>query len=332
MLSPCYMWPQVYTYVPEKFKEWGYRHRLLEDELFKTYKADIMCLQELTTKDYHNFWDKQMKETLNYGSNFISKTPPKYWKRPTDEMDGVGIFYNLDKFEYISSSSIYLNDVLGIFNVRELKYMKETMITLTNGAGEAIGKDNLMNILQGRNQVCLFVSLRHKDTNTVFVVINTHLYWKYDEVKLSQCLTIMRKLERIIKSLLMGVEGVTYSKVKILFSGDLNSNTDSLVVKFLKGEIVEHGQLNLQNPMRPYLNHCIYDDAPSELFDNTCYSGKLKGIFDYIWFHERDFQLNRILSGVEVSKELSSSSEFGLPNERHPSDHIPILTEMEILK
>ena len=130
----------------------------------------------------------------------------------------------------------------------------------------------------------------------------------------------------------MGVEGVTYSKVKILFSGDLNSNTDSLVVKFLKGEIVEHGQLNLQNPMRPYLNHCIYDDAPSELFDNTCYSGKLKGIFDYIWFHERDFQLNRILSGVEVSKELSSSSEFGLPNERHPSDHIPILTEMEILK
>ena len=88
--------------------------------------------------------------------------------------------------------------------------------------------------------------------------INTHLYWKYDEVKLLQCLIIMRKLQRVIKKLLMGVEGVTYSNVKILFSGDFNSARDSLVIKFLSGEMIKYGEINLQNPMRAYLSPVSY--------------------------------------------------------------------------
>lgn len=332
MLSPYYMWPQVYTYVPDKYKDWRYRHKLLEKEILTVYKADIMCLQELTTKDYNSFWEPQLKSQINYGSKFIAKTPPKYWSRPLNEMDGVGIFYNLDKFDYISSSSIYLNDLLGIFSINELKYLKSTKITLTNGMGEPVGEDSLLNVLHGRNQVCLFVSLLHRDTKTMIVVVNTHLYWKYDEVKLSQCLTIMRKLNRIIKQLLMGREGATYSKIKILFTGDLNSTPDSLVVKFLKGDVVSHGGLNLVNPLRPYLNHFIYQDTSSADFEHTCYSGKLKGIFDYVWYHDTDFKLKSILSGKEVSAELRHLNQFGLPNENHPSDHIPVLTEFEILK
>ncbi|KAM3163312.1 RNA exonuclease NGL1 [Lachancea thermotolerans] len=331
MLSPYYMWPQVYTYVPEKYKDWSYRHRLLEREILNLYRADIMCVQELTCKDYEGFWKNHFKTKMNYGSSYIAKTPPKYWKRPEDEMDGVGIFYNLNKFEHISTSSIYLNDLIGLFNISELNYLKSTIITLTNGAGEPIDKDSLLNVLHGRNQVSLFVSLLHKETRTLFVVVNTHLYWKYDEVKLCQCLTIMRKLHRVIKSLLMGMEGVTYSKVKILFAGDLNSAPDSPVIKFLKGESVHRADLSLINPLRPYLNRYIYQDTSADLFEHTCYSGKLKGIFDYIWYHDKDFRLKRILSGAEVSQELRELQEFGLPNKDHPSDHIPVLAELELL-
>lgn len=331
MLSPYYMWPQVYTYVKDEYKDWDYRHRLLEHELFYKYKSDIICLQELTTNDYNEFWKKQMMNRMNYGSNFTAKTPPKYWTKPLECMDGVGIFYNLDKFEYLFSSSLYLNDLVGTFDQQELHYLTHHNITLTNAAGDVIGEDSLYNVAKARNQVCLFVMLRHRESKSIIVVINTHLYWKYDEVKLVQCLIIMRKLQRIIKGLLMGIEGVTYSNVKILFSGDFNSSRDSLVIKFLNGKIIKHGDINLQNPMRAYLSHSIYDDIPEDAYVHTCYSGKLKGIFDYIWFHPGDFEVEKVLSGQEVSKELTHLNDFGLPNKYHPSDHIPVLTELRIL-
>ncbi|KAL2711210.1 RNA exonuclease NGL1 [Kluyveromyces marxianus] len=331
MLSPHYMWPQVYTYVQEKYKNWGYRHQLLETELFYKYKADIICLQELTGTDYNEFWKDQMKNRINYGSNFAIKPPPTYWTKSEKDMDGVGIFYNLEKFTYLFSNQIYLNDLVGTFDQQELNYLHNQNITLTNGAGDVIGQDNVYNVSKARNQVCLFVLLRHKETKSIIVVINTHLYWKYDEVKLVQCLTIMRKLQRIIKGLLMGLDDVTYSNVKILFCGDFNSARDSLVIKFLNGEMINHGDINLQNPMRAYLSHSIYDEIPDDSYIHTCYSGKLKGIFDYIWFHQGDFEVVKVLSGAEVSKELDSLQQFGLPNENHPSDHIPVLTELRIL-
>lgn len=331
MLSPHYVWPQVYTYVPDEYKDWKYRHQLLEEELLMKYKADIMCLQELTWEDYVQYWKPVFGSKCNYGSKFVAKTPPKYWVKTQQEMDGEGIFYNMNKFEYMSSTKLFLNDIIGTFEEDELQYMKTKVVTLTDGAGNHVGRDTLYDILKSRNQVCLFVSLKHKETNNVFVVINTHLYWKYDEVKLAQCMIIMRKLSHIINELLIGADPTLSKDVKILFTGDLNSNRDSLVVKFLKGKIVKHGDLNLINPMKPYLNRCCYDDIPDDLFVHTCYSGKLKGIFDYVWYHDTDFQLTKMLSGVEVSQELDTSHQFGLPNENHPSDHIPLLAEFEIL-
>lgn len=331
MLSPHYMWPQVYTYVPDEYKDWKYRHTLLEKEILNRYRADIMCLQELTATDYYQYWEPVIDKDLHYGSKFIAKPPPKYWKKEASDMDGVGIFYNLNKFDFISSSTIYLNDLIGSFDLDELSYLKSRIVKLTDGAGNPTGEQTLLEVLKSRNQVGLFVSLKHKDTNTIFVVVNTHLYWKYDEVKLTQCLIIMRKLAKIIKNLLVGEHGTTYNKMKVVFAGDLNSPRDSLVIKFLRGEVVHYENLDILNPLRPYLNRCIFDDIPDNLFDHTCYSGKLKGIFDYIWYHNKDFELTKILTGVDVSQELEKTNQFGLPNGDHPSDHIPVLVEFKIL-
>lgn len=332
ILSPHYIWPQVYTYVPDKYKDWNYRHKLLEYELFKMYKADIICLQELTSKDYNNFWKVQMKSKLNYDSEYVSKSPPNYWKKPLEDMDGVGIFYNLNKFNQLSSEKIHLNDVGTVFDTYELKYLSEQIIQLVDGAGNPTQQNNLLNILSEKNQVCLFVMLQHKETDSFIIVVNTHLYWKYEEVQLFQCLIIMRKLQNFIKKLLLNVNNIMNCQIKILFSGDLNSSNDSLVLKFLRGEQIADIDMDLKNPMHKYLNHSFYDDIKVPLFDNTCYSCKTKGIFDYIWFHERDFNLKKVLSGVEVKNELDFRKEIGLPNKKHPSDHIPIFVELEIIE
>lgn len=334
ILSPSYMWPQVYTYVPERHKNWSFRHELLEYELMNLYKADIMCFQEMTHRDYDEFWAPTALRKLGMGSNFIAKTAPKYWKSSEDELDGCSIFYNKNMFEFISSKGIYLNQLLSAFNEQEIKYLAQRELELTDGAGNSTGSTNLLQFLKDKNQVCLFVTLRHKPSGLIFVVINTHLYWKYDDVKLSQCSVIMRELRFVVNDLLKATRediDITNDKVRILFTGDLNSSRDSMVINFLKGKTVNTMDLKLVNPMRTYLNHCVYDDIPSEWFDNTCYSGKLKGIFDYIWYHDTHFQLSKILTGIEVSQELRHNNQSGLPNIYHPSDHIPLLTEFDVL-
>ncbi|KAH3902895.1 RNA exonuclease SCDLUD_000490 [Saccharomycodes ludwigii] len=337
LLSPYYMWPQVYTYVPNQYKDWQYRHKLLEEELFYKYKADIMCLQELTLKDYDAFWKPTMSTKFNYGSNYINKPPPKYWEKTSQEMDGVGIFYNRDKFEFLTCHDIHLNDILGIFNYKEMEYLNNYQVTLTNAQGEAIGEKSLLKILVERNQVGLFVSLKHKESDTIFIVINTHLYWKYDPVKLTQCLILMRKLQQIIRYHLT-VEAATYSQIKTIFAGDLNSELNSKVIQFLRGNIIGLENSNakggsgftLVNPMRSYLNTCLYDMIPADAYINTCYSGKLKGIFDYIWFDKNDFGISKVLTGYGINEELNTNKQLGLPNGDHPSDHIPIWCEFEI--
>ena len=147
MLSPSYMWPQVYTYVPDPYKDWQYRHKLLESELLGSYKADIMCLQEMTSRDYNENWKRLLGSGIGYGSKFIAKSPPLYWEREVDEIDGVGIFYNLKKFDFISSSGIYLNQFLNVFSSTELEYLHSKRLVLTDGAGVPIGEKNLLDVI-----------------------------------------------------------------------------------------------------------------------------------------------------------------------------------------
>ena len=331
ILSPSYMWPQVYTYVPELYKDWRYRHKLLEAELLRIYRTDILCLQELTERDYLEFWKPMMLKVHSMGSNFIAKSAPKYWHDAPDALDGSGIFYSRDKFEFIHSAGIYLSDFLGVFSREELRSLGSRMLTLTDGNGAAIEETTLLEFLKSKNQVCLFVTLKHKPSGLVFVVINTHLYWKYDEVKLAQCSIIMRQLAKLLDNLKVQ-RGYTDAQIRVLFAGDLNSTKESLVMNYLRGESVDIRGLNMANPMAKCLNRSVYDDIDeNKLFDNTCFSGKLRGIFDYIWYHESDFKMRRILSGIEVSQELDFKGQFGLPNSIHPSDHIPLLVEFLIV-
>ncbi|CCF57771.1 hypothetical protein KAFR_0D01250 [Kazachstania africana CBS 2517] len=328
ILSQSYMWPQVYKYVPAKYKSWEYRHKLLEYEILKLYNADIICLQELTSRDYEYYWRKKLSK-FNKGSDFICKTPPKYWTKAADDLDGVGIFYNLDMFELIDSNGIRLSDFLiSDFEQPELDYLASRKLVLTDGEGRQIKVSNILDVLEEKNQVCLFMTLKHKRTGATVVVVTTHLYWKYDEIKLTQCMIIMRQLSKIMKDQLKK-DGSSF--VKVLFAGDLNSNRNSVVINFLKGQILNNNKLNMLNPMRAYLNRTIYDDIPNSTYLNTCYSGKLKGVFDYIWYHDAEFRMTKILSGKEVSQELLELEQHGLPNADHPSDHIPVLAEFQIL-
>lgn len=319
MLNQSYMWPQVYdSYVAPLYRSWDYRVKLLSNIVnHESVRSDIMCFQEMETQVYYNYW-RPMFNDMGFGSEFIRKTKPVYWEKESENIDGVSIFFNRDKFELIECkkfqiSHYFKNEFNNLYNINfDKKVINETFET--------------------RNQVCLIMALRHKATQEVVLVANTHLYWKFDDIKLLQTLVVLEALNKF---------EIKYPGAKTLFSGDFNSKPTSSVYQFLKNneipsnnsDIAKYLQKDginsssraLRTPVP--LSRNVFDEIIQEQGLFTCYTKHLFGIFDYIWFNSSDFHLLKFLSGVD--QDYLQSIE-GLPNKDYPSDHIPIVAEFAI--
>ncbi|KAH3686524.1 hypothetical protein WICPIJ_002502 [Wickerhamomyces pijperi] len=316
MLNQSYLWPQIYNqYVSPLHQSRTYRLDLLQQTI-SALSSDIMCFQEMELKAYKEIW----RNIPGFGSEYIRKGKPAYWedKKDLDLIDGVSVFYDLNKFELIDKEMFNLNDVV------KLNY-------LTGGDKDEhswLDWSKVRSRFEKRNQVALILALRHKATNEIILVSNTHLYWKFNDIKLLQTILITKALTRW---------KIRYPFAKILFLGDLNSRPYSSVYNYLKFGISKSNQdvspflaknfqgTVLKNPI--HLNSNILQDEVmnDKLF--TCFTKTLYGIFDYIWFDSEDFKLVQKLSGID---ENYLKGKEGLPDGEYPSDHIPLVAEFVI--
>lgn len=315
MLNQSYMWPQVYdSYVDPEFRSWEYRVKLLTGIIQnQEIQSDIMCFQEMETAVYHDFWKPMMNER-GFESCFIKKTKPVYWSKESEHIDGVSIFYNTNKFEMIDMKKIQISE-----------YFKKEFDNLYD---LKLNESQINNIFNARNQVGLIVALRHKETDQIILVANTHLYWKFNDIKLLQIMVLLEALQKC---------KVKFPDSKILFSGDFNSRPNSSVYHFLKNDKIDTSDPDISKYLVERTKKFILNpvEIPNNVFEKiiqqdklfTCYTEHLFGIFDYIWFNDSDFQLLKFLSGVD--KEYLSQIK-GLPNEEFPSDHIPLVAEFGI--
>ncbi|CCH47118.1 Glucose-repressible alcohol dehydrogenase transcriptional effector [Wickerhamomyces ciferrii] len=277
----------------------------------------------MQSKNYYNYWNLKLQKQ-GYESCFIKKTRPIYWEnipenelKYEDEIDGISIFYNKEKFECIDLKKFQIS-----------QYFKEEF---QNNYDLKLNHMQINNIFNTRNQVALIMVLKHKLTNQIFIVANTHLYWKLNDIKLLQVMVLLEALGKFKSK---------YPGAKILFSGDFNSQPNSSVYNFLQNDkintmdpdiskyLIEKTKKFIINPVEipnNILEQIIKNDKSNELF--TCYTQHLFGIFDYIWFNDKDFQLLKMLSGVDQNY---LSQIKGLPNEEFPSDHIPLVAEFGI--
>lgn len=340
ILSRHYMWESVYSYLPLEFINW--RHRLERlDRQFEDLSciSDVMCFQEMEYQVYKTHWESKFK-ALGFSSLFARKPMPGYWTHGANMMDGVSIFYNEDKFELLNYQHINLADHFK--SVHEFTQTEDTQERLNT-----------------RNTVALIAVLKHKLTQETIFLSNTHLYWspKHDDVKFMQTYLVTKLLQRTISRHYKSTDEIHLAqlirdhKPKIVMVGDFNSEPNSMVYEYLstgkldtskderwvhnygpgftKGDVILNPLGCFKSPYK-----ALYDEG---IFTKTTYTPKFKGIIDYMWFNDGSMDCRMgDENGIKFTKVLGDIDQQylnqweGFPNREFPSDHIPIMVELEL--
>lgn len=323
LLSQHYVWKQVYENANQKYLDWPHYRFPLINETVKQLPCDIMCFQELECLVYHNSWQHSFP-LENYELFYVQKPNPAYWEnKPTEFMDGVGIFVNTKRFEVLRHQEINFGQYVEFHSSR---------FDITN---------DIATRLVPRNTVALLLELRDRITGKNVYVSNTHLYWlpKYNDVKLLQTKILLNLLNRFI------AESSPTEKPHIIMCGDFNSTPDLLVCKLLKeGEInmsaspefdgydygskIDGESLSTKVVKNPFFLTSTYGPLlyaeNSDKLDFTSHTVGLTEVLDHVWCSNK-FETCRVLGKVDSDY---SEHSIGFPDEQFPSDHIPLVSEI----
>ncbi|EEQ37184.1 Endonuclease/Exonuclease/phosphatase family protein [Clavispora lusitaniae] len=324
LLSQHYVWKKVFGDLDQNYLDWTHYRFPLINQTISQFQCDIMCFQELECSVYENSW-KSNFPLKNYSSVYMRKPNPKYWgTKPSEFMDGVGVFVNSERF-----------DVVDYYPINYGNYVSEhpDRFDLT---------DDVVSRVIPRNTVALILKLWDKQAEKTVYVTNTHLYWspKFNDVKLIQTKILLNELARLI-----GEE----ENPCIIMCGDYNSTPNSLVFKLLKdgkvkvdtaeefadfdyghkidGEPLDNEFVKSPFDLTPAYGPLLKDGSPHKL-DFTSYSKNLTEVLDHIWFSSATFEANRVLGKVEGDYSAQAS---GFPDRQFPSDHIPLVSEISYI-
>lgn len=329
ILSRHYVWEQVYNHLPNEYTNWSKRFERLNQCFADLSKlSDIMCFQEMEYQIYRDHW-KSFLAARNYDSVFQKKPKPAYWKKSTNMMDGVSIFYNREKFELVNYETINFAQ-----HFKNSTIIEQTIDTEAR--------------LNARNTVAIIAVLKHKYTNELIFVSNTHLYWNpaHDDVRLMQILLLTNLIKKSAMRVLKITQDELNERIKnkngpnIIMAGDFNSSPKSMVYKFMsQGYVIKPDELNFTQNYGPKVSGKIenslgtfispYRDLYSRgLFTKTTFTPNFKEVIDYIWYanNNENIKFTKVLGDIDPNYLKNFQ---GFPNEEFPSDHIPILSQFE---
>lgn len=321
LLSQHYVWKKVYECMDQKYLDWAHYRFPLINETIAQFKCDIMCFQELECSVYVNSWAQHFP-VENYRLFYVRKPNPAYWgNKPSEYMDGVGIFINKDRFDVLEyqevNFSLYIQKHRDKFDVTE----------------------DFRNRLAPRNTVAVILKLKDKKTQETVYVANTHLYWlpKFNDVKLLQTKILLNQLRKFI-----GDE----KDPNVILCGDLNSTPDLLVYTLLDhgsvdigtaeefhgidygsqldGEMIANHRLSSPFHLSPAYG-ALLDAENREKLDYTTHTKDYTAILDHIWFSSSRFSVSKVLG--KVQDEYTQGTQ-GFPDKQFPSDHIPLVSEL----
>lgn len=339
LLSRHYIWKQVFSYLQPDYLDWAnYRFPLI-NKIIDYFKCDIMCFQELECEIYQKYWNEHAASKdycflPNYKSFYMKKSSPNYWgNKPANQIDGVGIFLNTDRFEVIDELRINFADYIR---------KNPSKFDMTN---------DLIKRVLPRNTVALVLKAFDKKNSKTVYISNTHLYWspKFNDVKAIQTKLLLNLLKDFINKSDPHTNN-DFSKTNIIMCGDFNSTPNSLVFNLLsRGEIdllaaKEFSHLyygsRLNNEIlidskfvNPFDLSPAYDALLKDTYHVghklkfTSYTQSLTAVLDHIWFSSHNFTVTRVLSEVDTKYTLNSRVN-GFPDAQFPSDHIPLISEI----
>ncbi|MFH4978309.1 hypothetical protein AB6A40_005018 [Gnathostoma spinigerum] len=322
-----------FPYCPKEYQSYSYRYPLLLKEI-PGYNADLVFLQEVDFRFYLRYLP-QVLASFGYECSFRIK-----------EMlvnEGLAICYRKSQFRLMSVNDAWLPDLLNpvdhpenadVFSfVESDEGLKEKFVT--------------------RPTVVQLIVLKYdsKDENEALLLCaNTHLHYdpRHENIKVLQSLLCTRHVAKTAHELQISHPN---AKIQILFCGDFNSTPGGGVYELMSsgkisadhrcwyGDNVinvkgaafaisnddavssEQSLFNLQNlsgnpPVSNYTLHTASDGTQRGF----------AGCLDYIWGNP----CTKVLRVIPMPSESLVKKYEALPSKLCPSDHLPLICEVEL--
>ncbi|KAG0668048.1 Glucose-repressible alcohol dehydrogenase transcriptional effector [Maudiozyma exigua] len=314
-LCQHYATPKMYRYTQSWALSWDYRREKLKQQIL-SYDCDVLSLQEVEAQTYEEYW-VPILEKHGYVGNFHAKTRAKTMQgKDSKKVDGCCIFFKKNKFKLISKDAL---DFSGAW-MRHKKFQRT---------------EDYLNRAMNKDNVALYLKLQHVQTGEVVWVVTTHLHWdpKFDDVKTFQVGVLLDHMESLLKE---DNPKRDTKKSPLLICGDFNSYPDSAVYElFSTGSVKDHPEDNTRD-----FGYMSQKQFSHHLALNSCYSciGELPftnftpsftDVIDYIWFSTHSLRVRGLLGKVD---EDYVNKFVGFPNDKFPSDHIPLIARVEFMK
>ena len=339
ILSDAYASNDLYNYCPTWALSWPYRRQNLLREIVG-YRADIICLQEVQSDHYEDFFSPELDKHGYYG--FYKRKTNEVYNGNINTIDGCATFFRRDRFSHVKKYEVEFNKAAQ---------------SLTDAVIPTTQKKTALNRLV-KDNIALIVVLEAKVINQpvdnpgkrqLLCVANTHVNVHHDlkDVKLWQVHTLLKGLEKIAAS----------ADIPMLVCGDFNSIPGSAPHALLAMGKVDPSHPDLAvdplNILRPHskLVHQLplvsayssfartvglgfeqhkgrLDNATNEpLFTNV--TRDFIGSLDYIFYTADSLVVESLL---ELLDEESLRKDTALPSPEWSSDHIAMLAEFRCCK
>lgn len=317
-LCQHYATPKMYRYTPSWALNWEYRRNKLTEQIL-SYMSDIICLQEVEAKTFEDYWAPLMQKH-GYAGLFHAKTRAKTMhSKDSKKVDGCCIFYRESEFKVSFKDAV---DFSGV-------WMKHKKFQRT---------EDYLNRAMNKDNVAIYLKLQHIKSGESVWVVTTHLHWDphFNDVKTFQVGVLMDHLENLIKEQSSTHAKQDVKKCPVILCGDLNSELNSAVYELLStGRVQMHEdikgrdfgfmtQKNFAHNLSMKSSYSYIGELPL-----TNFTPSFTSVIDYIWFSTQALRVRGLLGPIDPDY---ISKFIGFPNDKFPSDHIPILAKFEFLK
>ncbi|PVU92120.1 hypothetical protein BB561_004030 [Smittium simulii] len=336
VLGSKYATSQQYAYCPSWALSWENRREIIISELL-ALSSDIICLQEVETAEYSDFFSAKLNPA-GYEGIFWAKSRARTMpEAERKSVDGCATFFKSNVFTLVSSHLLE-------FQPSALK------------RSDFRKSEDFFNRFMTKDNICGFGVLQHKlaSGNPKIVVANAHIHWnpEFTDVKMVQVTMMMEEL----KSIASNYTGANFNSSNqhnnrmsksnqnssqketqptVLICGDFNSTPDSGLYEYLSTSKLSkaHDDMAKLESYSDYTEKGLTHDfslksayASIGEMDITNYTPTFKGVIDYIWYSTSTLQLAGLLGPIDP---VWLSQQVGFPNAQIPSDHIPLMAEFK---
>ncbi|CAG8462477.1 11804_t:CDS:2 [Ambispora leptoticha] len=319
VLCDKYATTQLYGYTPSWALAWDHRKEVILSEV-KLYNADIVCLQEVDSAQYEDYFKKELHKA-DYDSVYWQKSRAKTMNDSERKLvDGCATFFRASRFKLIDKQLIEFNQV-----ALQRSDFKKT--------------DDMFNRVITKDNIAIVTLLENLENKSRIIVVNCHIHWDptYADVKLVQVAMLMDELDKFAQKWCttsnqnQSVYNYTSpQKISTIICGDFNSTPDSGVYEFLsRGTIRQdhndfgdhiYGSYTSDGLTHKLSLKSAYSNIEELPFTN--FTPSFTGVIDYIWYSTNTLTVTGLLGGIE--KEYLTKI-VGFPNQHFPSEYVPIL-------